>query len=216
MKKILFNVIAMVICLPAVINASDFLCNVYGGYGQLLRPDAVNSTGADLLKGGVEVMVNGLWGNERLKFGAETGVLEAYTNWDKNGSFNSKYSLSYIPLNAIVQYEFAEQDEVVVPFIFVGPGAYFKIEGGSSAQTIGGGSQTNSSRACFGMTSGIGIRWKAFSKVSINIGGRYSYVNDSDNVSLISPFLGVTTRVSFLKKERNESLKLPIKQSRDK
>ena len=185
---------------------------MYGGYGQLLRPDAVNATGADLRKGGVEIMINGLWGNDRLKFGAETGILEAYTNWDKNGSFQYKYSLAYIPLNAIVQYEFAEEDEVIVPFVFAGPGAYFKIEGGSSAQTIGGGSQTNSSRACFGMTSGIGIRWKAFSKVSLLLGCRYSYINDSDNVSLVSPFLGMTTRASFFKKERNESLKLPINQ----
>ncbi|MCB4790903.1 MAG: hypothetical protein LHV68_03350 [Elusimicrobia bacterium] len=188
--------------------AGDFFGSVCAGYGQLLQPDAESSANASLRKGGVQAYFQGLWGEERLKYGAETGIMEAYTNWDNNGNFLLKRSLAFIPINAILQYDFTGDPKSFIPFIFGGPGFYFPVEGGSSDENGGAARTSSSSKIYSGAAAGIGVRFPAGQKYSILLNLRYSNINAPDNVSVFGLCLGFGTRLNLMKKEKPVEIKI--------
>jgi hypothetical protein len=203
LKKVRFKIfIALVFFTVVSADASDFTGNILMGYGQLQSPDMKNATSTELRKGGIQVFFQGLWGDGQLKYGAETGIMEAYVNWDNDGRFISKDSLVVVPLNAIIQYDFCDSDAKSVPFVFAGAGGNFPVESRSSENN-----SSSSSKMYTGAVAGLGVQFKISNETNLTASTRYSYINSPDNVTLAGINIGISRKLAFTKEEKPFELK---------
>src|SRR3989339_2070428 len=96
------TVICVLLGLAANVYAKGFYGKMDVGAGSLLNPDIAET---DVRKGGFTAVFQGLLGEDNLKYGAEVGMIEVYTSWDKN-RINIKNSLIFVPFMGALQYEF--------------------------------------------------------------------------------------------------------------
>jgi hypothetical protein len=200
-----------VICAVVLFSISCgnvFASGVHGkfdaGWSTLLQPD-IQTVGAR--KGGFTAIVQGLLGDNSLKYGAELGFFEAYTSWNKNTLELDKSLVLISPLGAL-QYDFSQGR--VIPYLGLSAGPYFAIE--QFQRNINGTNDSSASSRAFGGASlSAGLKINISAKNSIDFSYRYTRI-PSEDISIVSFYAGLAwPNITFFKPDKAGRMQLRIK-----
>lgn len=201
-------ILAVVLAVAAagLVFSADFYGKIDIGWSALLQPDIQNS-GAR--KGGFAALFQGLLGEENIKYGAEAGILEAYTAWNKS-SIVFDNSLVLISTLGTIQYDFCGGSRII-PFLCLSAGPYFAINHVDD-RTNGKVSSSSSSKAYIGGSLSAGAKIRLSVKNDLNLTCRYSRVHTTDNVALLSFFAGIGwDDMPFFKTGKTDNIQILIK-----
>lgn len=191
----------VMLLVAAVVQAREFYGKLDVGAGSLTSPDITDS---GVRKGGFTAVFQGLFGGEVLRYGAEFGVIEAYTSWDKDG-LNLKNSLIFVPLSGVVQLDLAGGG--VVPYLSLSAGPYLAVE---SIRRDDGGNSSAGSKIYGGAALCGGVRLPVSAKYDMHISARYSRINAGEKIEMVGLYVGLGGNLPFFEKSKLDALHEPI------
>jgi hypothetical protein len=205
MKNKIFTILLLVLAVVPYSEARDVYGSIKAGYGTLLEPDI---SGPGVRKGGFTAVLQEFLGEENIKYGAEFGMIEVYTSWDKN-RLNTEGSLILLPLHGALMYDIAPG--AAAPYVGISAGPCFAIEHYSHGVT-GSGDSSSSSTVYGGGSLTAGLKVKASPKYNIDVSCRYILVNASERVTMAGVYAGIGMNMTFFKTGKAEAMRLPMKE----
>jgi hypothetical protein len=202
MERPIITALWLVACFAAQCFAGQFYGKLDAGYGTLTEPDI---TAPGVVKGGVTAVFQGLFGENKLKYGAEFGMMEVYTSRDKD-RLNMDQSLILLPFLGALQYDF--DGGKTVSYVGASAGPYFAIE--HENNSIGGANGSSSGSKVYG--GGClwgGVRTSVSTKIDVNLSLRYSRIKASEDVSMIGIYAGIGANMPFFAEKKSDKIVMP-------
>jgi len=196
----------LLLCLTVTAHTQDFYGKLDVGYGSLLSPDVPDS---GVRKGGFTAVLQALFGEDHIKYGAEFGVAEVYTSWDKNRLLLNS-SLVLLPLLGAAEYDFS--CDRTTPYVGISAGPYFALEQYNSPDS---GSSASTSNTVYGGGCLLaGVKVCVTKNYDVNLSIRYSQINASENVRMLGIYAGFGAQMPFYKNKKSDNVTFPLKEKK--